>query len=454
MDRRQVALASGRFLTIAVIVAFYGMVRGFNPGGHAEGHASTLAMALGFLLITAFLSGQLAKLLNLPRITGYLACGLIIGPEVLGLLTSDEVAAFGLINGLAVGVIAFIAGGELRPSMLRERGRTILIMMSLEIVAVFVAVAAALMALRSWVPFLAGTDLVVSLVLVALFAAIATIHSPAVTIALLNEQQPKGPVTSTTLGIVVAADVVVVLLATATLALAKAVVGGGGGVTSGFVGGLAWELIGAIAVGGVLGALVDLYLRLVGARYELFALGLAFFGGVIADVLHVEYMLFMLSAGFFVENVSPTDGEPLLTAFEKVSVPAYALFFSLAGAAIHVDELAGLWPIALAVVGARALGLWSGCRLGARLAAAEPEVARYTWLGLISQAGVALGLVTVVSQALPEVGGGMLTLFLAMIAIHEIVGPIAFRHALVSSGETGRGRAGAHQEVREPAPVG
>lgn len=440
METEKAVAALRRFVTIAVIVAFYALVRAFAPGGHPDEAMASTPMALGFLLLAAFLSGQLAKLLNLPRITGYLACGLIIGPEVLQLLTSEQVEAFGLINALAVGVIAFIAGGELRPSMLRERGRTIVVMLFLEVLIVFLAVAGALMVLRPWVPFLAGVDLLTAAVLVALFASIATIHSPAVTIALLNELQPKGPVTSTTLGIVVAADVVVVLLATGTLAVAKAVVDGGGGLTTGFVGGLAWELIGAIVMGGVLGVLVDLYLRWVGARYELFALALAFLGGLFAEMLHVEYMLFMLSVGFFVENVSPVDGEPLLKAFEKVSVPAYALFFSLAGAAIHVDELAALWPIALAVVTVRAAGLWAGCRLGAKIARAEPEVARLTWLGLISQAGVALGLVTVVSEALPEAGGAMLTLFLAMIAIHEVVGPIAFRHALISSGEVEAGR--------------
>ena len=116
-----------------------------------------------------------------------------------------------------------------------------------------------------------------------------------------------------------------------------------------------------------------------------------------------------------------------------------ALFFSLAGATIHLAEIRALWPVALAVVAARALALWAGCLAGARLARAEPEVARYAWLGLISQAGVALGLATVAAEALPGVGAGMLTLFLAMIAIHEVVGPIAFRHALIRSGEAGRG---------------
>lgn len=436
----------GRVFSIALLVAIYAMVVRLNPAARVPGEPSEISLAMGFLLLVAFLAGQLAQYVKLPKITGYLLCGLFIGPEVANLITAQQLSNLDLINRLAIGIIAFIAGGELRPSMLRERGRTITVMLLIEIAAVFTGVGGALFLLRPFIPFLADVDPLSAFVLVALFASIATIHSPAVTIALLNEQKPKGPVTSTTLGIVVAADVVVVLLATGALAVAKAVIDTETGFSAAFLGTLAWELIGAIVAGAVLGVLVDVYLRQVKSHYPLFVIGLTFLAVLISAEIHVEYMLFMLSAGFFVENVSPIDGEPLLLAFEKVSVPAYALFFALAGASIHLDELQALWPIALAVVAVRALGLWAGCRIGARVARAEPAVARYTWLGLISQAGVALGLVTVVAQTLPEVGEGMLTLFLAMIAIHEIVGPIAFRSALIRSGEA------QQKSAPKPAP--
>ncbi|MGH7445110.1 MAG: hypothetical protein ACREKM_09550, partial [Longimicrobiales bacterium] len=184
-----------------------------------------------------------------------------------------------------------------------------------------------------------------------------------------------------------------------------------------------------------LGVAIDLYLRYVGRRLVIFVIFVVFLGYELASVLHVEFMLFMLATGFFVENVSPVDGEPLIEAIQSVSVPAYVMFFSVAGGSIHLRELALLWPVALGVVVVRAAGLFYGTRLGARWAGAEENVRRYTWMGLVSQAGVALGLATVASRALGDMGSQIQTMFLAMIAIHEIIGPILFRTALARAGE-------------------
>ncbi|HEX6940645.1 MAG TPA: cation:proton antiporter [Longimicrobiales bacterium] len=441
-----------RLATATLLVATFAGISAIGGAADIVNPQPRTAMVVGFLLLAAFTVGQGFKGARLPKITGYLVVGILVGPEVLGLLTASDLDRIRLLNVLAVGVIALIAGGELRPAMLRARGRIILLMLLAEVTVVFLLVSAALFVFRASVPFLAGWPLGAAAVLIIVFAAVATVHSPAVTIALLDEQKPGGPLTSTTLGVVVAADVLVVLMVTLALAGAKTLLAGGG-VEAGFVLRLAWELIGAILLGAVAGVVIDLYLRLGGGHLVLFVVFLVFFGNAIAQAVHVEFMLFMLSAGFFIENVSPVDGEPLLDALHSITAPAYALFFALAGASMHLEELRLLWPLALLVIGVRACGLWLGCRLGARLAGAEEVVRKYTWMGLVSQAGVALGLVTVVSRVLPEAGRGMLTLFLAMIAIHELVGPILFRTALIRSGEAGRGAVGATRAARAvPVP--
>ncbi|HMZ80719.1 MAG TPA: hypothetical protein PLL06_13535, partial [Acidobacteriota bacterium] len=74
----------------------------------------------------------------------------------------------------------------------------------------------------------------------------------------------------------------------------------------------------------------------------------------------------------------------------------------------------------------------------AKLSNASPEVARLTWLGLIPQAGVALGLVIIVEQTFPGWGADLATIIVAMIGIHETLGPLAFRLALSMSGEMNR----------------
>jgi hypothetical protein len=81
-----------------------------------------------------------------------------------------------------------------------------------------------------------------------------------------------------------------------------------------------------------------------------------------------------------------------------------------------------------------------------------PALARYGWLGLISQAGLALGLATVARRAFPAWGVSLETLVVAMIGVHELVGPVLFRRALRLVGETREtGDAASGSLAAEPA---
>ena len=66
------------------------------------------------------------------------------------------------------------------------------------------------------------------------------------------------------------------------------------------------------------------------------------------------------------------------------------------------------------------------------------------WMGLVSQAGVTLGLTILIASEFPGWGLQVQTLMVALIAIHELVGPILFRSALGKAGEIGR------MDAREP----
>ena len=64
----------------------------------------------------------------------------------------------------------------------------------------------------------------------------------------------------------------------------------------------------------------------------------------------------------------------------------------------------------------------------------NPSAAALQYL-LVPQAGSALGLVQVARRAFPEWGVSLETLAVAMIGVHEVVGPICFRRALKRAGE-------------------
>lgn len=403
----------------------------------SRGYGGQWLLTFGFLILAADTVGDLAATVRLPKLVGYLAAGVLFGPSVMNTVTLEATRELAPVSSLAIALIAFLAGAELRWSELRERGPRILKILVCELGLTLVALTALLALLGDRVPFLRDTSVVAMLTVSLLFASIAIVHSPAVTMALLSETNARGPVARTTLGVVLVSDVAVILLFSGALALARILVPPTGADASGMTfWRVLWDIGGAVIVGAALGGGVALYLRFVRRELFLFALLVTFFGAEIARLTHVETLLTLLTAGFVMENLSrPADGHALRHAMERSAAPVFVVFFALAGSSMALADVATLWPLVLPIVAVRIGGIWAGSSLGARWGRALPQERKWVWAGLVSQAGVAIGLATVVAQAYPERGAQIRTLFLAVLAVNESLGAILFRHALARSGE-------------------
>src|SRR2546430_993296 len=79
-------------------------------------------LALGFLLLVAYVGGEIARRVRLPRLTGYLLVGFAVGPAWLGLVQREEVDALRFIEEAAVALTGLSAGPALSGHALR-RGR-------------------------------------------------------------------------------------------------------------------------------------------------------------------------------------------------------------------------------------------------------------------------------------------------------------------------------------------
>ena len=180
--------------------------------------------------------------------------------------------------------------------------------------------------------------------------------------------------------------------------------------------------------------MLSLYLRFVKRELVVFAVVLVFATAAAAQALDFELLLSLLVAGFFVENVAPVRAEPLLQTFHLMALPVFVIFFAMAGAELHVEAFAGCWPLVLAVALPGSAPSSAGSRAGAWLGRAEPVVARHVWTGLVSQAGVALGLATIVAERLPRLGMAMQVVIVGVIAFNESVGPVLFRRGLRPGG--------------------
>jgi Kef-type K+ transport system membrane component KefB len=429
-----------------ILLVVFGLVELLRPLGSA-GYGSQALLTFGFLILAAYTVGEIAKAMRGPAVVGYMVAGVVFGPAALGTISQEALTRLAPVSGLAVALIAFLAGAELRWEELRDRGIALLKVMTAELVLGFIALSAALYLGRDLVPFMRGLPTPQVVAVAVLVGSIAIVHSPAVTMALLTETHARGPVARTTLGVVLLTDVVVVLLFSGTLALARALAptAEGAGVSAA---GISWEILGALLVGALLGGAVAVYLRFVGEELLLFAVVVTFLGSEVARLAHVEAVLTLLTTGFVAENLSQrARGKALRHAMERSAAPVFVVFFALSGATIDVMAVAALLPVLLPLIVVRAAAIWAGTRLGGRWARLPREVSGILWLGLVSQAGVAIGLASVVAEVFPTFGTELRTLLLALIALNQLVGPILFRRALVQSGEV----PGARRVLRRPA---
>lgn len=418
-----------------VILAFLiGGMELIAPLGDA-GRGSEWLLTFGFLILAAYSVAEIASGLGLPKIVGYLLAGVVFGPGGIEVVSRQASASLAPVSSLAIALIAYLAGAELRWAELRHRWPAILRIMTAELGIAFVLLAGAMTLVLGRVPAFANAAPAEIVAFSVLFASVAIVHSPAVTLALLTETGARGRVAQTTLGVVLLADVAVVLLFSAVLAVTRAVVPSSAADPAQGPLRLVWELGGGALVGAVLGGAVALYLRFLRQELFFFAIMVALVGEALARVLHVETLLLLLVAGFVSENVSrPEHGAALRHAMERSAAPVFVVFFAVAGTKIIPLEVGGILLLAGPIVLVRMLGIWLGTRAGAAWAGEPPE-SRLVWKGLVSQAGVALGLATLLGQAYPGRGGELQAIFVAVIAINELVGPILFRQALDQSGE-------------------
>ena len=393
------------------------------------------ALAIGVALVAAALVGRLAERIGLPRVTGYLMFGLVCGPYVANIITRPMARELQIVNGLAVTLIAFVAGLEMNLRRLAPRLSTIARVGGVTILLTYALIFVVLWTAWPWLRIAPAFTGIQRLAAAALLTALVSSFSPTVSIAIVAESRAAGPFTELTLAIVILADLVLILAFTLIMQLVRVVFGTAAEVS--VFAGVTWEIFGSFAFGALMGALFAFYLRYVGREVAIAVLGFCALVAGIAGTLQLEPLMAALAAGLVVENLAPSSGDLVKEGVERSALPVLVVFFAAAGASLQLDALATLGWIALAVAAARMGAIWAAARLGRMAAGLEDDVSAMTWMALVSQAGVTLGLTLIVEAELPGWGATIATLMLALIALHQLVGPVLYRAALARAGEVG-----------------
>ena len=392
-------------------------------------------LTLGFLMLAAYTVGEIVSIWGLPKLLGYLLAGIIFGPSAMGTVTAGAILTLQPINQLAVALIAFVAGAELKWADLKKDGATYARILGVEMPLTFVLLVGAVYALRPLIPTLNGATVVQGIVFAMLVAAVGIAHSPAATLGLVKETGARGPVAHHTLGVVLLSDLLLIIFFSVVVAGVRLVLPPTGAAEPPSLPMVLWEIAGALVVGSVLGGVVVLYMRFIKRELQLFSVIIALLGVELARVAHVELLLTLLTAGFITENIAKEPGDALVHEVERAAAPIFVVFFALSGAAINIAEVWSLGAVVLPLVVVRIIGIQWGTTFAARRSTMERPVADRIWYGLVAQMGVAIGLATVIASVYPDMGPAVQTIAMALIAINQLIGPVFFKRALTQSGE-------------------
>jgi Kef-type K+ transport system membrane component KefB len=395
------------------------------------------SIALGFILIFAFLFGKQVNRFKLPQITGFILAGILCGPYILRFLNTNQVHDLQLLDGLALSLIALTAGGEMEIGRLKGQLKSITSLVVFQTVTIILGFLLFGLLGRQFFPFFSNLTLVQTAAASLLIGTLATATSPASTIAIITETKSKGKYTDLVLSVAVAKDFIVIMIFALFLSLSKPVFFTEQGFDIGILSQIFKEVGGSVVLGIVVGGGIILYLKYIQREMTIFILSVAFFTYQISHNYGYHPLLICLVAGFLVENFSP-HGDRFIQAIEKTSLPVYVVFFAISGASLNLDALRSSWLLALFCVFWRGLLKFIGTYAGASVVKEERGVRNLSWAGFISQAGVALGLAILVEESLPHLKGVFLSLVIAIIAINQIVGPVLLQKLLMKVKEAGK----------------
>lgn len=426
-----------RFAALVLLLLTVVALRRAMEGDMAADLRAT-ALAFGFALIAATLAGELFERLRLPRISGYLLFGLVCGPYAADLISRTMAGNLQVANGLAISLIAFVAGLEMNLARLRPTLGA-LTRMGVAVLGIpFLVLTAVFFGLWPWLPLPHVDSLLLRFGISMVASLLAVSFSPTVTIAVIAESRARGPLTELVLPLVILADLILIVGFALSMQFVRVVGGTAGDAGIGLLALLSWELVGSLAFGAMVGVGFAFYLRLVGREITVVMIAVCVLLAGLGRLLHFEIVLASLAAGLVVENIAPPQGDAMKHAVERGALPILVIFFVAAGASIQLEALAEVGVVALGLSLLRTVLLKESVRFGVRWSGMPAEPQGTVWLGLVSQGGVTLGLASLVAFEFPTWGTTLFTLILALTAIHILAGPAVFRFSLARAGEVGR----------------
>ncbi len=407
-----------------------------------------ILMTIGLIVIIGFYIGRAMKYIKLPSIIGFMVLGVILGPSLVKLLGAQAQQQLSFMTEIALGFVALSIGLELRLSVIKKMGAGIIYVILFESFAAFLLVFVSLLLLTGDLP------------LALIFGAVAPASAPAGTVAIIHEYKAKGSLTRALYAVVGFDDGLGIIIFGFAAAFARMLLLKEAGSTDENI----WigilmplkEVFLSLVFGGIMAYIFSFFVRRLENSGDVLILivGFVLLSCGLCQIFHLSLILTNMIIGMIVVNTQPNYLIQKLHDRLPVFMPLlFIIFFTLAGANLHISALSSLGLLGVIYIIGRSCGLVFGSKLGAIIGKADANIRKYLGLGILSQAGVAIGLSLIVKhefQGLGKVveitenitlttgdilGTTVLTTVTATCIFFEIIGPILTKYALKKAGE-------------------
>lgn len=410
--------------------------------GGGGGNSPLLLIAA--LAAVAFVVGHATRKW-VSEVIVFMVLGIVVGPEVLGLIGAEGLRALEPVISLALGAIVFGIGERLELPRLREIRHTLAPIAVLENVAVFGLVFVGII--------LVGGDAA----LAYLLAAIALSTSPTTLVAVIAERRARGGFTDHLLAATAINNVVSALaygLGLPVILAARSTSGASQGVLA-----FAQLIVASAVVGGIGAWVLRRWMTTMHRAGERLLFVLVVLIGVVAVSRQIgaPVVISTLVMGAAVAN-DRRDTRPLFESLRILEAPIFLVFFLVAGAGVHFQELATVGLSGAVYVAGRTIGKVAGGWVGADLTRSGRRSGWGPWVGagLMPFAGMAIGLAAFTLEranesGLPDLGGSVSAIVLGSVVVFELLGPVTVGRALDATDESGRDTSD-EEEIDDSAP--
>jgi len=396
-----------------------------------------ILLVLGMIILLGTVGGKIFHKLKLPQVTGYLIIGLLLGNSFSGFLSAEAMDSFVPLVHLALGIIGFMIGSELRLDRFKRYSRSIYTILFVEGFLTFflVCVVVTLFTKKLYMGLMLG--------------ALASATAPAATYSVLGEYKARGPVTMTTLSIVALDDALALLIYGFASVFAGSLISH---ETQSFMSTMAVPLIKifiSIFTGVIAGVILHKILGEKRDRERIVPFVLGTIILVIGSSIYfkVDPILASMVLGAVASNLQGSKNREAFDLVKKFSPPIFVLFFVLVGARLEARVLmnSGVFFLAIAYILSRSIGKFMGAYIGGKISGAKDTVTRYLGFCLFDQAGIAVGLAIAAFHSFSSLGyearsAGLLILSVitATTFLLQLIAPPLIKYAIRKSDEINR----------------